>query len=116
MIRAGFGIVNYYFFLASCSSTTADELQMYNGRMMDVTYFYRAPETSNLKACQDLCLADKNCRAFSHSSTTNKCYLLNRVRGWKQINSSKWTTGVKCDRRMIDKPDYIYTGKAGIET
>ena len=88
---------------------------MYNGRMMDAI-FYRAPDTSSLKACQDLCLGDKNCKAFSQPNTSNKCYLINRVGGWKVTNSSKWTTGVKCDQAMADKPDYIYPVKAGIET
>ena len=88
---------------------------MYNGRNMEHNSNYDAPPTSSLKACQDLCVADKNCKAFTRSDTTTKCYLQNKIRGWSTY-ASKWTTGVKCDQTMVDKPDYVYTGVAGIET
>ena len=113
MIRVGFGIVNYYFFLAPCS--LSNELRMYNSRNMEHHKFYQAPSTSNLKACQDLCIADKNCKAFTRSSRTRKCYLQDRIR-ILNTSSSNWITGVKCDQTMTDKPDYVYTGVAGIET
>ena len=89
---------------------------MYNGRDMDYNSKYSAPETINLKECQDLCIADKNCKAFTRSRRTTKCYLQDKIRSWDRTNDSNWTTGVKCDQGMTDKPDYVYIGVAGIET